>query len=105
MPRPPGTPKTGGRKAGTPNKRTQDLQDRLSELECDPIEGMVNIASTAKTDGNLMLAGQMYKELAQYVYPKRRASDTPEEPLDEVTNVTIRYVDARKKRKLKKEGS
>ncbi len=36
--------KTGGRKAGTPNKRTLDVIERLDQLGCDPIEGMAKIA-------------------------------------------------------------
>jgi len=63
----------GGRKAGTPNKKTQSVIDRLNELNCDPIEGMAEIASQAMSNGELQLAGAMYKELAQYVAPKRKA--------------------------------
>ena len=66
-------PKTGGRSKGTPNKRTKDVIERLRELECDPIEGMAKIAQQAMNDDDLQLAGQMYKELAQYVAPKRKA--------------------------------
>jgi len=69
--------KRGGRKAGTPNKATQDVKDRLKALGCDPIEGMAFIAREARNgEGDLrdlQLAGQMYKELAQYVAPKRKA--------------------------------
>jgi len=104
--------KTGGRKAGAPNKKTQDVIDKLEAMECDPIEGMARIALQAEQDAStsfksiidgmnevisegdediegvlnsifskhvkerrehLMLAGGMYKELAQYVAPKRKA--------------------------------
>ncbi len=65
--------KTGGRQAGTVNKRTQDVIDKLDRLKCDPIEGMALIAKKAFEEGNLPLAGQMFKELAQYVAPKRKA--------------------------------
>ncbi len=30
-------PKTGGRKAGTPNTKTQGVIDKLKSLKCDPI--------------------------------------------------------------------
>ncbi len=66
-------PKTGGRKKGTPNKANQDIQAKLLELGCDPIEGMAIIAGRSMEEGELQLAGQMYKELAQYVAPKRKA--------------------------------
>ena len=37
--------KTGGRKTGTPNKRTQDITALLDRLGCNPIEGMAPILS------------------------------------------------------------
>lgn len=65
--------KTGGRAAGTPNKRTTDVLDRLQQLGCDPIEGMALIAMDANNPPELR--GRMFSELAQYVAPKRRALD------------------------------
>ncbi len=65
--------KTGGRQKGTPNKNTQDIQAKLAAIGCDPILGMAEIAAEARSNGNLELAGSMYKELAQYVAPKRKA--------------------------------
>ncbi len=65
--------KTGGRVKGTPNKKTQDVIDQLKSLKCDPIIGMAKIAKQAFNEGELALAGNMYKELAQYVAPKRKA--------------------------------
>jgi hypothetical protein len=68
-----GEPKTpgSGRKAGTPNKRTQEVMERLDALGCDPLEGMARIAMDKSAA--LELRGRMYAELAQYVYPKRKA--------------------------------
>lgn len=65
--------KTGGRQRGTVNKRTQDVLDKLGAMNCDPIEGMAKIAVEAMGTGDHALAGQMFKELAQYVAPKRKA--------------------------------
>lgn len=65
--------KTGGRKKGQLNRRTQDVIDRLAELDCDPIGGMAIIAKKAFEDGDYILSGQMCKELANYVAPKRKA--------------------------------
>lgn len=42
--RPPGTPKTGGRQKGTPNKATLEVMEKLEKLGCDPIIGMAHIA-------------------------------------------------------------
>lgn len=75
--------KTGGRVAGTPNKRTEDVIARLGALGCDPIEGMARIAMDATSTPELR--GRMYAELAQYVAPKRRALDVGHEQQRPVT--------------------
>lgn len=62
-----------GRPKGASNKRTQEIQERLDELNCDPIEGMAMIANDTSLDHSLRL--QAMKELAQYVAPKRKAVD------------------------------
>jgi hypothetical protein len=63
--------KTGGRKAGTPNRKSQTVNEILESLGCNPIEGMATIAGNAGNPPELR--GRMYAELAQYVYPKRKA--------------------------------
>ena len=63
--------KTGGRQAGTPNKRTSELVERLEALDCDPIAGMAKIAMDISNPPELR--GRMYAELAGYVFPKRKA--------------------------------
>jgi hypothetical protein len=63
----------GGSRKGKPNKVSKDIAEKLAELDCDPIQGMAEIAAKAKELGDMALAGQMYKELAQYVAPKRKA--------------------------------
>jgi hypothetical protein len=63
--------KTGGRKAGTPNRKTGEIGELLEALGCNPIEGMAKIAQNLKNSAELR--GRMYAELAQYVYPKRKA--------------------------------
>jgi hypothetical protein len=61
----------GGRKKGTPNRRTTEVTERLAELGCGPIEGMARIAMD---DANAPeLRGRMFSELAGFVAPKRRA--------------------------------
>ena len=72
-PKPGTTTKVGGRVKGTPNKATQNVIAKLEALGCDPIVGMAEIAALARKEGDLNLAGSMYKELAQYVAPKRKA--------------------------------
>ena len=80
-----------GRKKGTPNKKTQSVIDQLAALDCDPIEGMATIALKAMEDKDFILAGSMFKELAQYVAPKRKSVEmsthvTFEERLHDLTD-------------------
>ena len=63
--------KTGGRIAGTPNKATADLQTKLDALGCNPIEGMARIAMNRRAP--VAVRAKMFAELAQYIYPKRKA--------------------------------
>jgi hypothetical protein len=68
--RPKGIPKTGGRKAGTPNKIRSRAAELMNEYGFDPLRGMMAIASDPKND--LAIRARMYAELAQYAYPKLR---------------------------------
>ena len=80
--------KTGGRVAGTPNKRTQDVIERLATLGCDPIEGMARIAMDESNAPELR--GRMFAELAQYVAPKRKAVEHSAE--DGTASVTFSWM-------------
>jgi len=87
--------KTGGRTKGTPNKVPQLVRDRLAELDCDPIQQLCVIAKQAQEEGNLQLAGAMFKELASFVAPKLRAieitdGNEPQEPLEPLEIVITR---------------
>ena len=61
----------GGRKKGTPNKRTTEVAERLAALGCCPIEGMARLAMDQANAPELR--GRMYSELAGFIAPKRRA--------------------------------
>ena len=63
----------GGRSKGTPNKKNLSIQAKFESIGCDPLEGMARIAEEAMATQDYQLAGNMYKELAQYVAPKRKA--------------------------------
>jgi hypothetical protein len=63
--------KTGGRSTGTPNRSTGEVKQTLEALGCDPIEGMARIAMEESQP--IALRASMYRELAQYVAPKRKA--------------------------------
>jgi hypothetical protein len=44
-------------------------------LGVDPIDALVAIGIEARDSGNLNLAASVFKELARYVYPQRKAVD------------------------------
>jgi hypothetical protein len=62
-----------GRKPGSMNKKTADVIEKLAQLKFDPIEAMARIAMNKKA--TLELRGRMAAELAQYIAPKRRATE------------------------------
>ena len=92
MSRPQGMPKTGGRVRGTPNKRSADLFGKLGRMGCDPMEGLARIALDPDTD--VALKVRCFAELAQYVYPKRRAIDVAADPHDGV-KVTVDFIESK----------
>ena len=53
--------------------RIQDAQAVLKKNKFCPLTGMIEVARTAQEQDDLALYGQMCKEIAQYVYPKRKA--------------------------------
>jgi hypothetical protein len=68
----------GGRKRGSPNRRTLDVIEKLAALECDPIAGMARIAMNKENP--LDIRARMFSELAQYVAPKRKAIEHSAQP-------------------------
>jgi len=71
-----------GRPTGSENSNKKDIEERLNELNCDPIEGMVGIAEQAMQEKKYALAGQMYKELTQYIASKKRPILNQKETFD-----------------------
>jgi hypothetical protein len=55
------------------NKRTLEVEERLAKLRCDPITVMARIAMNKKTPVELRV--RMAAKLAQYIAPKRRATE------------------------------
>jgi|GEM_PF-978893 len=62
-----------GRTKGTPNKRTQELIDLIAEKypNYNPIFCMIEIGRSEDVAIDTRL--QAHKEVAQYIYPKRKA--------------------------------
>lgn len=87
-----------GRKKGQASKKTLEIADKLKKLKCDPIEGMAKIAAQAMKEGDMQIALTAYKELAQYVAPKRKAieiSGNPDSPVA-ITKVERTIIDPTK---------
>jgi len=58
-------------------------------MGCDPIEGLARIALDPQT--NVALKVRSFAELAQYVYPKRKAIEVAAEGQDEL-KVIVEYI-------------
>lgn len=66
--------KTGGRRKGSHNRDKRELLAMIMDAGCPhPIQGLAEVAVIAKKAKRYDLAANCYKELAQYVAPKRRA--------------------------------
>jgi hypothetical protein len=76
--------KSGGRRAGSPNRRTIELKELLKSKypDWDPILQLAAVAQN--TEVKLDLRIQCAKEVAPYLYPKRKSteiSSTVQEPV------------------------
>lgn len=85
--RPAGSPKTGGRQAGTPNKRTRDILEILDKANYCPITTLMWVEEQAREifemrkrntnwSGALVALDQAESaasEIAQYTLPKKKA--------------------------------
>ena len=80
-----------GRPKGSKNKRSQEIQDRLEDLDCDPIEGMAMITADPTTSPELKF--QCFKELARYVAPKRKAMDMNQTIDGNIDIQVVRFTD------------
>ena len=78
----------------TANKKTLLVQQQMEDLGFDPIESMIEINRLAMAKEDYSLAGQMAKELAQYVYPKRKSIEQTSEEIDlPPMEVVVQFVD------------
>ncbi len=62
-----------GRPKGAKGRRTKSVEERIAALGVDPIDALVAIGMEARDSGDLTLAAGVFKELARYVYPQRKA--------------------------------
>lgn len=70
-----GSKKSGGRKAGTPNKDKKELLDRIKEKFPNycPVEAMCLVGMDVCEKPELRMMA--HKEVAQYIYPKLKSID------------------------------
>lgn len=87
--------KFGGRKKGTPNKKTQDLYDQIQaavkEINgadgYDPVIQMAILATKEGVDDQLRF--NCHKEIAPYIHAKRKAVEVSG---DETKPVTLKII-------------
>lgn len=76
-----GREKTGGRKAGVPNKATQTAREIMDGAKFNPIRRAMTLYNTTKDES---IKAQMLKLLVKHAYPELRAveiSGNPEKPI------------------------
>ncbi len=71
MGKPIGYPKTGGRKAGTPNKKSRHLIQLLEELNINLIEQIILEIPNLKPEEKVRTCLQ----LMPFVYPKKKPEE------------------------------
>jgi hypothetical protein len=84
--------KTGGRKKGTPNKRTEGVKEVLDNLGCDPIRNLAKASEKAESDEDWNLFYNVNKELAKYCYSQRKAIEVNDEGEKETRTIEVRIV-------------
>lgn len=83
-------PEGAGRRKGTPNKSTQSLIDKCSDAGLDVFGSMIELAKSGDPDIQIT----MLKELAGYIYPKRKALEIT------MADVSDEEIEAEVKRRL-----
>jgi hypothetical protein len=93
--------KTGGRAAGTINKKNQEIQDLAKELGCNPAKILMLIAmgKTEELDCtesfiDLDKRKEAAKELMPYLYGKRKPVDSNGDDKSDVLTDILSAIDA-----------
>lgn len=72
MPRPPGLPKTGGRKPGTPNKKSKIISECLDAAGINLVSSIAEILPQLSVEKRVdVLMGLM-----PYVYPRKKSLES-----------------------------
>ncbi len=84
---------SSGRKKGTVNKREQEVKDKIEASGYDPIMAMIDIAERAAEEKDYILSLTAAKELAQYIYPKRKSVEHTMDGSFMPTGITINFTE------------
>lgn len=89
--------KIGGRKKGTPNKKTLiKAEEILLNFNVNPIERLIELAESSITSVDQKI--NCYKEITRYTYPRLKAQDINiEHNHDLFESVKINVVSSNKK--------
>ena len=90
-----GTPKTGGRKAGTRNKRTAAQIKAVEESGITPLDYMLSILRDKKNSESVRL--QAAKDAAPYVHQRLQAialdtGDTSKRPAEQLSDKELEEI-------------
>lgn len=93
MARAQGLPKTGGRKKGTPNRRTINLTEQLAAVNFNIPERLVELLPQLSPSEQ----SKVLIDLMSFIYPKRKAIEVtePKDPSD--NKITIEFVESANK--------
>ena len=82
--------KTGGRKKGTPNKKTLiKAGDLLVELDVNPIQKLIEIAESSETTTDQQI--RCWQEISKYTYSKPKAEEAYFD--QEAACLTVQFVE------------
>lgn len=88
MPRGKGTPKTGGRAKGTPNKATADIKAIAQKYTATAIEELVKVLTTSESDPARVAAAREILDRG-YGKPSQAISGDPDGPAIEHTITVV----------------
>ena len=88
MAKPTGSPKTGGRLKGTPNKKSQFLSDAFEAQGIDVAQEIVRHYKESPFDFDKL---QILYKIMDYCYPKKKAIECPAEENQREDKSTLLY--------------
>ena len=81
--------KTGGRKKGTPNKKTLEFEAKLNELGFDAITQAVELFKKTEDDG---VKANILNNFFKYLYPQRKAIDLDVGAKEDTAPIEVKFI-------------